>query len=134
MQTRSRKIIVVDDDIQVIREASKLFSGLFRVLGTANPMHAVALAEREENVRVIISEEVLVSGSGLDLLETVRTLRPHIRRVMLTTYADLASIVIGLHSGAIEALVQKPAQSAELLSAIWPETAGKMAQLLRAAG
>jgi hypothetical protein len=39
----------------------------------------------------------------------------------MTTYHDLAGIVAGLHSGAIERLVQKPFTRAELMTALLPE-------------
>ena len=45
------------------------------------------------------------------------------RRILMTTYHDLPSIVAGLHSGAIERLVQKPFTAAELMAAILPEGA-----------
>jgi ActR/RegA family two-component response regulator len=48
-------------------------------------------------------------------------MRPDARRVLLTTYNDLASIVQGLHSGAIDRLVQKPFTPADLMLAIMPE-------------
>ena len=56
------------------------------------------------------------------MLETAQRHAPDARRVLLTTYHDLASIVDGLHSGAIEKLVQKPFTVGELLSAILPES------------
>ena len=61
------------------------------------------------------------TASGVSLLETARSCRPSARRILMTTYHDLPSIVAGLHSGAIERLVQKPFSAAELMAAILPE-------------
>jgi ActR/RegA family two-component response regulator len=50
---------------------------------------------------------------------------------MLTGYADLAAIVMGLHSGAIQSLLHKPAGDAELLAAVCPELSERTAALRR---
>jgi DNA-binding NtrC family response regulator len=78
-----------------------------------------------EPVAAIMTEHVLHTASGVSLLETARSCRPNARRVLMTTYHDLPSIVAGLHSGAIERLVQKPFTAAELLGAILPESAAE---------
>ena len=74
-----------------------------------------------QDTGVVITEHVLRTATGVSLLESARTMRPAARRVLLTTYHDLASIVAGLHSGAIDRLVSKPFTVAELLHAILPE-------------
>ena len=74
-------------------------------------------------MRVFLTEQVMRFGNGLQILETARSMPPDVRRVMLTNYSDLASLVNGLHSGAIEHLVQKPANDAELVLAVAPQLA-----------
>jgi FixJ family two-component response regulator len=81
------------------------------------------MIESDPHIGAIITEQVMRSGDGVQLLETVRTLRPQVRRIVLTTYTDLAAIIHGLHSGAIQALVQKPIVDSELLAAVCPELA-----------
>lgn len=89
--------------------------------------------EQFADVAVVATEHVLQTSSGVALLETARTMRPRARRVLMTSYHDLASIVGGLHSGAIERLVSKPFSHAELLNAVLPEELKTM-QSHRAAG
>ena len=48
----------------------------------------------------------------------IDTLRPDVRRVMMTGHPDLSGIIQGLHSGAIDRLVHKPFTRDELLSAV----------------
>jgi serine/threonine-protein kinase len=132
MRPQSRKIIVLDSDEQLLRQVSRVFGGLFLVAHVRNPRRVIGLIESDTHVTAVITEQIMSSGDGVELLETIRTLRPAIRRVMLTGYSDLASIIGGLHSGAIQCLLQKPATDTELLTGVCPEVAQRAAQLRRA--
>src|SRR6185312_9711111 len=118
---RAPRLIVLDDDQSVLSQVGRLFGAHYSVIQLSNPTRAIAMIESDPGVRVFITEQVMRFANGVELLETVRTLRPEIRSVMCTNYSDLASIVSGLHSGAVEFLVQKPANDAELLQAAAPE-------------
>jgi len=121
MASRSPRLLVLDDDPTVLAQVGKLFASHYSVLQLSNPTRAIALLETDESVRVFLTEQVMRFGNGVELLETVRSIRPDVRRVMLTNYSDLASIVTGLHSGAVQYLVQKPATEVDLISAVAPE-------------
>lgn len=123
MRSQPPKLIALDQDDNVLRQVSRVFGGTFLVVQVRNPSRAIGLLDIDPNVRAIVTEQVMRSADGAELLETARTLRPDVRRVMLTTYTDLASIVAGIHSGAIQCLVQKPATDHELFAAICPEAA-----------
>jgi DNA-binding NtrC family response regulator len=127
-----RKIILLDGDEPLMQQVSRVFGGAFRVLHVRNPTRAMGLVEADSQVAAVITEQVMRGGDGVQLLETIRTLCPQIRRVMVTGYADLSSIVAGLHSGAVQCLVQKPATDAELVTAIYPEIAERAAQMRKA--
>ena len=135
MAARSPKILVLDDDQAVLAQVGRLFSAYYAIIQIGNPMRAMALIETDRSVCVFVTEQVMRFGNGVELLESARTLRPEVRRVMLTTYSDLAGIVSGLHSGAIQHLVQKPASDVELITAVAPELIqSRTAWLKRATG
>jgi len=115
------KLLALDNDETVLRDIARVLVGHFTVLPVRQPVRAVGLLETQKDIRIFITEQVLSTADGVELLETVRSIRPDVRRIMLTTYTDLASIVSGLHSGAIERLVQKPLCDAELLAVVCPE-------------
>jgi two-component system response regulator RegA len=122
-----RKVILLDNDEQVARQVARVFGGAFIVVNVQNPRTVVGLMETDASIAAIITEQVLRSGAGVDLLETVRSFRPQVRRVIFTGYSDLAAIVVGIHSGAVQALLHKPASDTELLSAVCPELAERAA-------
>lgn len=118
-----RTLIVLDGDDHAVRQVSKVLSGACLITHVRNSRSAIAMIESDPHIGAIITEQVMRSGDGVQLLETVRTLRPQVRRIILTTYTDLATIIQGLHSGAIQTLVQKPIVDSELLAAVCPELA-----------
>jgi DNA-binding NtrC family response regulator len=114
-------LLALDNDDTVLRQIARVLAGQFHVLQVRQPLRAIGMLEAQRDIRVFITEQVMSTADGVELLETARTLRPDVRRIMLTTYTDLAAIVGGLHSGAVERLVQKPVSDAELLAVVCPE-------------
>ena len=120
-QTAKPPLLALDGDEAVLRAVSQVAAPHFHVLVTRDPRRLLGWLENYPKVAVVVTEHVLLTSHGVSLLETARTMRPDALRVLLTTYGDLASIVAGLHSGAIDRLVQKPFAHADLLHAIMPE-------------
>ena len=127
------KLLVLDQDEAILRQVGRVFAGYFVVVPVRTPHRALGLLSGDPHIRVMITEQVMRAAQGVDLLELVRAQRPDVRRIMLTTYTDLASIVTGLHSGAVQALVQKPASDEELLYAVLPELKQQTAATVTAA-
>jgi DNA-binding NtrC family response regulator len=113
-------LVVLNEDPEVLREISSALNSHFKILTTSDPRRALAWVENDKSVRVLMVEQVLRSGLGITVLETARQLRPEIRRIIITGYDHLESLVQGLHSGAIHRMVSKPLQKAELASLAQP--------------
>ena len=124
---RTAKLLALDEDESTLGQIARVASGHYSVMQLKSPSRALGLLEADPSIEVFVTEHVMRFGNGVELLETVRTMRPEVRRVMLTNYSDLAGIVLGLHSGAIQQLVQKPAGDLELLHAISPAVAQQRA-------
>ena len=114
-------LIVLDGDDAVLKTVARIAGAYYHVRATRDSRTLLGWMQELALVEVIVTEHVLRTASGVSLLETARSCRPNARRVLMTTYHDLASIVAGLHSGAIERLVPKPFTPAEFLAAILPE-------------
>jgi DNA-binding NtrC family response regulator len=114
-------LLALDGDDLVLKTIAQVAAPYFQVLTTRDPRKLLGWLENYKSVGAIVSEHVLQTSHGVALLESARTMRPEARRVLLTTYHDLPSIVAGLHSGAIQYLVQKPFNPTELLAGVLPE-------------
>jgi len=113
-----KKLVALDSDASELGRISRAASPWFQVITSRDPRRVLAMVETDPAIRVLVTEQVLSTASGVALLETVRTCRPDVRRVLLTGYGDLATVIAGVHSGAIERLIYKPLVAAELLAAI----------------
>jgi len=120
MSTGVPHVLALDDDSDILSQIARALGGYYKVLPHSNPTRALATLEVDSEIKVFVTEQIMRFGSGLELLQTVRSCRPDVRRVMITNYSDLASIIPGVHSGTIQALAQKPATDDELCSAIDP--------------
>jgi DNA-binding NtrC family response regulator len=118
--TARPKLIAVDDDPEALANLTSIMETHYTVLATSNSQRAIAWLEKDPAVSVIIVDQVLKTGLGLDVLESARALRPDVRRVLITRYTDLANLVKGLHSGAINRMVSKPLVRGELASILAP--------------
>jgi DNA-binding NtrC family response regulator len=114
-------LLALDGDELVLRTIAQLAAPYYQVLTTRDPRKLLWWLENYKRVGVVATEHVLQTAHGVALLESARTMRPEARRVLLTTYHDLPSIVAGLHTGAIQHMVPKPLNPAEFLAAIVPE-------------
>ena len=126
-------LIAVDDDTNALANLTSAMESHYTVLATSNASRALAWLEKDPSVTVIVVDQVLKTGLGLDLLESAKTIRPDVRRVLITGYTDLASIIGGLHSGAINRMVSKPLVRGELTSVLAPAESGFDSRQVRAA-
>ncbi len=100
MQPTNRyKLIALDSDEKTLREIAETTGPLFETLRVRDPQVALNLCEDEPLVRVIVTEHVVHQQTGQSLLEVACRCSPHIRRVMLTTYADQRSSSRGCTPG-----------------------------------
>jgi DNA-binding NtrC family response regulator len=124
-------LVVLDDDPESLREISAILSPYYRVMTTSDPRRALGWVENDNSVGILIVEQVLRTGLGLDVLEKAQELRPNIRRIMITRYEDLGALVTGLHRGTIHRMISKPLLRTELVSlaGATPQAAGNSARM-----
>lgn len=116
-QTRPLNILIVDDDADLLAGIEELLSEQgHNVKAVAAFDDAVdAMAEFEAEVALI---DVQIGwNNGLDLIEQLREIRPHLVPIVLTARADKDTIVAALRSGAHDYLT-KPLQREELSEAL----------------
>jgi DNA-binding NtrC family response regulator len=111
-------LVALDDDSEALRTIQTAMSPFYNVLTTSEPRRALGWVQNDPSVSVIAVEQILSSGQGLDVLEQVQQLRPEIRRILITEFNDLASIMDGLHNGTIQKMISKPLIRIELMAAL----------------
>ena len=112
-----RRLLLVDDDAPLRRSMARALERRgFEVLPAEGVAEARALA-REHRPEFAVLDMRLTEGSGLDLVRTLRELRPETRIVIVTGYGNIATAVAAIKAGAVDYLA-KPVDADDVVSAL----------------
>jgi two-component system, response regulator RegA len=112
-----RKLLLVDDDAPLRRSMARALERRdFQVLAAEGVAEARAIA-REHRPEFAVLDMRLTEGSGLDLVRTLRELRPEVRIVIVTGYGNIATAVAAIKAGAVDYLA-KPVDADDVVSAL----------------
>jgi two-component system, response regulator RegA len=112
-----RKLLLVDDDAPLRRSMARALERRdFQVLAAEGVAEAKSLA-REHRPEFAVLDMRLTEGSGLDLVRTLRELRPEVRIVIVTGYGNIATAVAAIKAGAMDYLA-KPVDADDVVSAL----------------
>jgi two-component system response regulator HupR/HoxA len=106
-------VLVVDDEEEILQGLTEALEDDYVVFSAASGEAGLAVVERED-VALVIADQVLPGMTGVEFLEKVIERKPTAIRMMLTGYADVASIVRAVNEGRIYRYIQKPWDPEEL--------------------
>lgn len=112
-------LIVEDDRAFRTRLTLSMERQGFTVVAAEN-IETAGLLAADHRPRYAILDMKLADGNGLDLVPTLRHLRPDIKIIILTGYGNLASAVAAVKAGAVDYLA-KPADPDEIVKALLTE-------------
>jgi diguanylate cyclase (GGDEF)-like protein/PAS domain S-box-containing protein len=112
---RKDRILVVDDEPQVLLALEGALEESFDVSTTDDPEQALRMLELEAEIAVVLSDQRMPRMNGDELFRRVRDYSDA-TRVLVTGYADLEAVVRAVNDGNIFAYVTKPWDPLELLS------------------
>jgi eukaryotic-like serine/threonine-protein kinase len=107
------RVLFVDDDERILNAVRAVFRQEYDVL-TAISGEAALEVVNAGGVHVVISDQRMPGMTGVELLRKVRANAPNAVRMLLTGYADLASLVGSINEGEIFRFVKKPWDNDEL--------------------
>jgi two-component system, NtrC family, response regulator HupR/HoxA len=105
------RVIVVDDDADVMASFVSEFSDEFDVVGFTSPAQALP---QLHDVVVAVVDERMPHMSGIEVLHRLQTDRPDIMRVLLTAYADFERLAAAINRAGIFRFVSKPWRDEEM--------------------
>jgi DNA-binding NtrC family response regulator len=118
MSTRSCSVIAVDDNVRVLDQIATMLDATHRVLATSDPSRATVWLKNDLSVCAVIAAEGLRSNSAEEILRCAQGVRPEARRILITNFTDLSSIVGKLHSGLVQRTIASPIDPKALLAVI----------------
>lgn len=111
--SRPPRVLVVDDEPQVLIALQDLLEGEFEVTATDRPEQALRVAESDPEIAVVLSDQRMPGMSGDELLAKLRQ-HSNATRILCTGYADLQAVVRSVNEGKIFAYVTKPWDGVDL--------------------
>jgi serine/threonine-protein kinase len=112
-RAKQASILAVDDDERILNALKSLFRARYNVFTTTSGIQALDFIKRHK-IHVIISDQRMPIMPGVELLRQARELSPSSVRILLTGYADLASIVGSINDGEVYRFISKPWDNQEL--------------------
>ncbi|MEP7052581.1 MAG: response regulator [Pseudomonadota bacterium] len=101
------RVLLVDDEPQVLVALEDLLGEDFIVLKTCLPEEALEIVQRDRGIAVVISDQRMPKMTGDELLAKLGT-SSDARRILVTAFADLTAVVRAVNDGKIFAYVTKP--------------------------
>ena len=119
-----RRLLIVDDDKVFRDRLARAMEKRGYFVATASSVHEARAMWASSTPNFIVLDLRLGKESGLDLLQFFRVQSPRPRVVLLSAYANVASAVASIKSGAVDYLA-KPADADMIESALnAPESLG----------
>jgi YesN/AraC family two-component response regulator len=108
----SEKILVIDDDIRVIKSLRLILSD-YQIVAFHNGAQAIQYLRRPRNIYLVLLDVMMPEMDGLDVLQQIKRLRPDISVIIMTGYAskDIAVQALRFHA---DDFIEKPFAPEEL--------------------
>ncbi len=112
-----RKLLLVDDDAPLRRSLTRALERRGFAVLPAEGLAEGRMLARDNRPEFAVLDMRLTEGSGLELLKTLRDLRPDIRIVIVTGYGNIATAVAAIKAGAADYLA-KPVDADDVVAAL----------------
>ncbi len=119
LQTGSGRILLVDDEEQVVQVTGAILQSLgYQVAGRTSPRKALADFSREsQSFDLLMTDLTMAELTGLELSQQVKTLRPDLPIILITGYSDQISKDAALEAG-VDEYCMKPISMRELSAVV----------------
>jgi signal transduction histidine kinase len=116
MATR-HTILVVDDEMDVVKSVQDLLRYDYRVLGSTRARDALKLMA-ENDIHVVMSDQRMPEMTGVEFLARARADYPDAVRLLFTGYADIRAVIDAINEGSVYRYITKPWDPDELQTII----------------
>lgn len=117
MNSLSKKILVVDDEIGIRQSLKKILEKEgFEVVTASNGEEAFKVI-RGGDIDLLISDIRMAGMDGLELLKVSKSVSPYTEVIMITGYASVDTAVDSMKQGAYD-YITKPFKKADILKAV----------------
>lgn len=98
------RILILDDEAVFRNELADFFTELSYIpFSAATPSEAFRILQ-EENIDIALVDIVLPEMSGLEVLNRIRNLNPHVACIAITGHGDMNTVISSMRAGAADFL------------------------------
>jgi signal transduction histidine kinase len=115
-ETRRRTLLIVDDELGLRQSLKLIFKNDYELLLADNGPTAIELAQKNK-IDAAILDIRMENMSGIDVLQGLKAVDPHIEVIMLTAYETIDTIRQALRLGACDYL-NKPFEMTAIKTAV----------------
>lgn len=107
-------VLIVDDEIEILRILKKTLEDDYNVLTASRAREAMQLMRTD--VAVVLSDQRMPEMTGAELFRHLRQQFPDTVRVVMTGYSDMNALIDSVNQGEIFRYLAKPWEMETLLS------------------
>lgn len=111
----SKKILFVDDEVQILRSLNRLFMDTEYEVFTAGSGEEALELLINEHVDLVITDMRMPIMDGCQLLQQIKELHPNALRIILSGYSDKNTILAALQKNIAKLYILKPWDNTKLL-------------------
>lgn len=100
------RILLVDDDPFILESAVRVFTGRQYSVTACNNARDAEAEMQGNDFDVVLTDIKMPGVSGLDLLEKIHNVNPHLPVILMTAYADLEIAVEAIKKGAFDFIIK----------------------------
>ena len=112
-----QKILVVDDQPEILNTLKRLFSESYQVLTAPGGKEGLIILKNEKPA-VILADQRMPEMTGTQFLEKSIALPPNSVRMLITAYADIDACISAINKGKIYQYISKPWEPEELIQTV----------------
>ncbi|MEE9441775.1 MAG: response regulator [candidate division Zixibacteria bacterium] len=113
-----RTILIVDDELNVLKSLKRLLLGNDYKLLTATSGKDGLDILKENKVQIVISDYRMPEMTGVEFLNIVKDKYPDTIRMILSGYADVSAVVEAINEGHVYKFIGKPWNDQEVITTI----------------
>jgi two-component system NtrC family sensor kinase len=115
----SIKILCVDDEINVLNSLKRLFmDNDYEILTAGSGAEGLDVLRQEAGIQVILSDYRMPEMNGVEFLRAACEIKSDPVRIVLSGYADTATVVAAINEGRIYKFIPKPWNDDDLKLAV----------------
>lgn len=112
------KILLVDDNKLILKSLSDLLLSNGMTVLTANDAEEALEVMKRHELSVVITDNIMPGISGLDFLSSLKTVSPDTVKVMMSSFADLPTVLAAINDQEVFRFVLKPWKDEEILEVV----------------